>query len=306
MRFAFAGTTEFGISTLEKLIAAGHELKFVITNPDRPTGRKQELTATIIKTWAQKHNIQAFDPVKISEIESELRSAGLDVLLVAAYGQIIPKNILNIPKHGSVNIHGSLLPKYRGPSPIQTAILNGEKETGITFILMDEKMDHGAILSMHKLPIYQQDTYETLYKKLALLASEECVKTLQDYVLGKLNPVLQNDSQASYTKMFGTADGQIVWTDSAQQIANQIRALNPNPGTWTTLEGKKVKILKVTVLPEVKIELAGKLYRTPDGLAVKSADQSMLLDLVQPEGKKPMTGVEFANGLKNLDRRYFV
>jgi methionyl-tRNA formyltransferase len=305
MKIIFVGTADFGIPTLEKLKSL-YEIPLIITQPDKPTGRKQALTAPPIKAWAEKNNIRTIQPEKIASAKKNIADVEPDLMIVAAYGQIIPLDVLKVPKKGSVNIHGSLLPKYRGSSPIQAAILNGEQETGITFIEMDEKMDHGPILHQARLAINDNQTFLEIYKLLAQLSAEEMAKFLPDFFAGKTKPVIQNSGQATYTKLITKNDGRIKWTNPAQAIQRQVMALNPEPGTWTILDDKSVKIIKTEVLIENKIELAGKLYRSSGNLAVKCADFSIKLLEVQPEGKKPMTGNDFLNGLKNLDTKIFV
>jgi methionyl-tRNA formyltransferase len=305
MRFIFAGTTEFGIPTLEKLMKQ-HELLFVITQPDKPTGRKQELTAPPIKLWAQKNDVRILQPQNIADLHDEIELPKPDILLVAAYGHIIPKEILEIPNFGSINIHGSILPKYRGASPLQAALINGDKSTGITLLKMDEKMDHGPVLATKEAAIDPNDTFGTLYTKLSLLASELASEILPQYVMGTVEPKEQNHDKATFTKLLTKEDARIDWTIPAREIQNKIRGLNPEPGTWTTLEGKTVKILEAQILPETKIELPGKLYSTPQGLAVKASDQSLLLAKIQPEGGKLMSGKDFLNGLRNLEAKHFI
>ncbi|MBX4204586.1 MAG: methionyl-tRNA formyltransferase [Candidatus Doudnabacteria bacterium] len=306
MKFIFAGTTEFGIPTLEKLMQDGHELLLCITQPDKPVGRKQQLSPSPIKVWAQGQNIRVSQPAKIMDAGPEISELKPDLLLVAAYGQIIPKEILDLPEKGSVNIHGSILPKYRGASPIQAALINGETSTGITLIVMDEKMDHGPIIATKEITITADDDFSSLYKKLSQLAALVCADILPEYTQGIIKANPQNHDSATYTKLLTKADGQIDWTHTALEISNHIRGYNPEPGTWTTLDGKLIKILGVKILNESKIELPGKLYRHADGLAVKSQDNSLLITKVQPEGKNPMSGRDFLNGIKNLDRMHFV
>ena len=259
MRIIFAGTTEFGIPTLEKL-KKNYELVLIITQPDKPSGRKQVLAPPPIKVWAEKNNVPTLQPSKISEIGEQFTDKKPDLFLVAAYGQIIPTSILHIPRFKSINIHGSLLPKYRGATPIQNAILNGDKETGITLIQMDEKMDHGPIIAKEKLVIEENDDYALLYKKMSVLASDLVAKTLPDWFANKIKPAPQVDSIATYTKLLTRADGKINWTNPAKSIDQQIRGLNPEPGTWTTLDGKTIKILSAKAVSEAKIELPGKIY----------------------------------------------
>ncbi|HYE22805.1 MAG TPA: methionyl-tRNA formyltransferase [Verrucomicrobiae bacterium] len=305
MKLILAGTTEFGIPAFEKIVK-NFSVPLVITQPDRPTGRKQILTPSEVKLWAEKKGLPIKQPEKISELQDFILDLNPDLMLVAAYGQIIPKNILDIPKFGSINIHGSILPKYRGASPIQAAILNGETETGITLIKMDEKMDHGPILSIKKATIDENETFVELHKRLSHLASENIVDTLTAYLENKLNPEIQDHKRATYTKLLTKEDGRIRWTSPAIKIHQQIRALNPEPGTWSILDDKSVKILRTAINRDNKIELPGKIYRKDNDMLVKCSDFSLIIKEIQPEGKKPMTGVDFLNGLKNLETKIFV
>jgi methionyl-tRNA formyltransferase len=297
MKIIFTGTTEFGIPTLEKL-KKNYELVLIITQPDKPTGRKKELTPPPIKLWAQKNNIPLEQPEKIKDLRLKIKELGADLLLVAAYGQIIPKEILDLPKFDSINIHGSMLPKYRGASPIQAALLNGDEETGITLIKMDEKMDHGPIIAKQRVAIDDADNFDSLYKKLANTAADLIERILPDWFAGKIKPGEQVHSIATYTKLLTRIDAKIDWTKTARQISNQIRALNPEPGTWTTLDGKIVKILTAKKLSETKIELPGKIFNQSGEMGVKCQDTSLIIERIQPEGKNPMTGRDFLNGLK--------
>lgn len=298
MKIIFAGTTEFGIPTLEKL-KARHELVLVITQPDKPAGRKKELTPPPAKFWAQKNNIHVEQPETILSLKSVISNLQPDLFLVAAYGQIIPKEILDIPKFKSINIHGSLLPKYRGASPIQSTLLKQDKETGITLIQMDEKMDHGPIIAKEILRLNGTETYSYLYKKLAYVAADLTTKTLSGWFEGKIIPTEQNHGLATYTKLIKRQDARIDWSQSAKQIDAAIRALNPEPGTWTMLDGKIVKILKASAVNEHKIELPGKIYSNQGQLTVKTLDGSLFVDQIQPEGKSAMSGKDFLNGLKS-------
>lgn len=304
-KLIYAGTSEFGIPTLEKLKNL-FEIVLIITPPNRPSGRKQILTPSPIKVWAEKNLLPVSQPEKITELKDQISDLAPDLMLVVAYGQIIPKQILDIPKFGSVNIHGSILPKYRGASPIQTAILNGDAETGITFIKMDEKMDHGLIVARTKTEILENEDFPALYKRLAKVAAEISEKFLPDYLEGKITLQSQDETRATFTKLFTKADGRIKWTEPAKNIHQMVLALNPEPGTWTLLDQKSVKILKTELLRDNKIELAGKIYRINDGMAVKCSDFSLKITEIQPEGKKPMSGKDYINGLKNLETKIFV
>lgn len=298
MKIIFAGTTGFGIPTLEKLMDE-HELVLVITQPDKPVGRKQILTPPPIKLWAEKNNIPIAQPEKITDHRSQITDLSPDLMIVAAYGQIIPKEVLDIPKFGSINIHASLLPKYRGASPIQAAILNGDKETGITLIKMDEKMDHGPIIAKQVVRLIGNETSSFLYSQLSVVAADMASNTLPGWFSGKIKAAEQIHTHATFTKLLTRADSRIDWSQSAKLIDQKIRALNPEPGTWTTLDGKTVKILKNKILSETKIELPGKIYASSGELAVKCVDGSIIAAELQPEGKKPMSGKDFLNGLKS-------
>jgi methionyl-tRNA formyltransferase len=278
----------------------------VITPPDKPAGRNKALTPPTVKIWAQKNNIRVMQPEKISDLLSVIRDLEPDLLLVAAYGQIIPKEILEIPKFKSINIHGSLLPKYRGASPIQSAILHGEAQTGLTLIQMDEKMDHGPILASKTLPLAGRETFPELYQSLAQLAAGLIQETLPQWFNGTLVTHEQNHDQASFCKPLNRQDGRINWSAAAIEVDRQIRALNPEPGTWTTLGNRTIKILAAEPIQDHKIELPGKLYVAQDQLAVKCLDQGLVIKKVKPEGKNEMTGKDFLNGLKNVNDKIFI
>jgi len=238
-------------------------------------------------------------PLQIANLKSEIASLEPDLIIVAAYGQILPKDILEIPKFKSINIHGSILPKYRGASPIQAAIMNQDEQTGITLIQMDEKMDHGPMLAKATLNLDGTETFPELYKKLSLLAADLVVKTLPDWFENKFKPFEQNHETATFTKLLSRTDGKLDWSAPAKQISAHIRALNPEPGTWTTLNGKIVKISKATISNDHRIELPGKIYWLEGKMAVKSLDNALIVEEIQPEGKNVMTGKDFLNGLKS-------
>lgn len=320
MKIVFIGTTEFGMPTLEKISAppaspseaerAGgknfFDIVLIITQPDRPSGRKQTVTPPPIKLWAEKNHIPVLQPEKIINLKSEIKNLNPDLLLVAAYGQLISQDILAIPKFGSINIHGSILPKYRGASPIQTAIANGDNDTGVTLILMDEQMDHGPIIAVKKCVIENNDNYLSLYKKLAGLSADLVMRVLPKWFEKQIIYNPQNEELATYTKMVTKKDIRIHWTDSAQSIHNLIRAYNPEPGPWTMFLDKKINIIETDLINETKIELPGKLYSDSAGLAVKCGDYSLLLKQVQPEGKNKMSGKDFRNGIKSFENKIFI
>ncbi len=303
MRIIFAGTSEFGIPTLEKL-KSSYELVLVITQPDKPTGRNKILTPPPIKVWAEKNNIKVIQPQKILDSKFQILDSNPDLMIVAAYGQIIPQEILDIPRFKSINIHGSLLPKYRGASPIQAAIMNQDEKTGITLIQMDAKMDNGPIIAKSEFALNGTETFSGLYKTLAMVSADLVMKALPDWFEGKIKPEVQNHPLATFSKMLTRTDARIDWSQPAKKIDALVRALNPEPGTWTTLDGKTVKILKTILLQESKIELPGKIYWHQGQLAVKAIDGSLLIEQIQPEGKQPMSGKDFLNGLKTANKLF--
>lgn len=277
-RYIFFGTPKFAATILEKLIDAGMPPMALVCNPDRPVGRKQVITPPPTKeivTRDQKLGIRVFQP----ETKEELVQLGdqlfqeADFGIVAAYAMIIPKEVIEQSKLGIIGVHPSLLPKFRGPSPIQSAILAGEKETGVSLFLMDEKLDHGLVISRQSLDISNQADYETLERKLAELASETLIETLPKFVKSEITPRPQDESQATYTKKFTTEDAFVSEEDlaaatsgssseKATEIAQKIRALNPEPGVWTLQNNKRVKLLEAKLIDSrlqlTKIQQEGK------------------------------------------------
>ncbi|OGE81130.1 MAG: methionyl-tRNA formyltransferase [Candidatus Doudnabacteria bacterium RIFCSPHIGHO2_12_FULL_48_11] len=304
-KIVFAGTTDFGIPTLE-ILNTKYQILAIVTQPDRPAGRKKALSPSPIKLWAEKNNIPVLQPEELSTITHQLSTLEPGLLLVAAYGQIIPKDILDIPKFGSINIHGSLLPKYRGASPIQAAILRGETETGITLIKMDEKMDHGPVIAQAMMTIDDNDDFITLYKKLSDLSADLVMETLPKWFTGQMRSTEQRHEQATYTKLFAHSDGRVDWATPAVEVDRKVKALNPEPGVWTTLDKKSVKILKTKALPDAKIELPGKIYESGNEMLVKCQLGSLQILYLHPEGRKPMTGRDFLNGLKSRSNAMFI
>ena len=286
MKFIFFGTPEFAAIILEKLIQAELMPEAVICNPDKPTGRKQIITPPPVKVLAQKYGLTIYQPKDKNELLEIIKKLQPDLAITAAFGMIFPKEILEIPKYGFINVHPSLLPKYRGPTPIQTAILNGDKETGVSLFLIDEEMDHGPILAKRELefPI-SNFQFPILSQKLAELGADLLIETLPKYINGEIKPQAQDESQATYTKKFSTQDAYIEpkdleiaqekGGDKAIEIERKIRALNPEPGTFTLSLSKGG--LKRTKLLEAKI-----------------IDEKLKITKIQVEGKKPQNicGVE--------------
>ncbi len=292
-KIVFFGTSQFAVPVLEKLTEKNYKIVRVVARPDKPAGRKQKITPPPIKETAAKLNFPLSQPEKASSIKSEISELSPDIIIVAAYGQILPNNILNTPAYGSLNLHPSLLPKHRGPSPIQTAILKGDEKTGLTIIKMDEEMDHGPIVCQKEMDILPNDNYQTLEKKLSQLAANCLTEVIPQYISGKIKPKKQNEKEATYTKMLRKEDGQINWQKPAQEIERKTRAFSLWPGTWTYLNNKRVKIISAKVI-KAKKDI------DKNELIFPAGKDFLLLEVVQPAGKKPMSGQEFLRGNQQL------
>lgn len=282
IKYVFFGSPEFAKIIIEKLIAAGYTPAAVVCNPDEPVGRKKIITPPPIKQSITNNNwlIKIFQPHKLSGIKDKLAEIKADFFIVAAYAKIIPKDIIELPKLKTIGIHPSLLPKYRGASPIQSAILNGEKQTGVTIFMIDEKVDHGPMLTEVECAIEDNENHLALEKKLAEFGAAELIKILPEFIAGKIEPIIQDESAATYTEKFSTEDGRVnLKNDSAEIIMKKVRALNPDPGVFAFVEsnGKNIRLkILETEIRNGKLEI------------IK----------VQPEGKKPMGYREFLAGNK--------
>lgn len=264
MKYVFFGSPEFAKIILEKLIDSGYAPVAVVCNPDRPVGRKKVVTPPPVKISAEKYGVKVYQPENLLVLHPSLLALKPDLFIVAAYSKIIKKEILDIPKLGTIGIHPSLLPKYRGSSPIQSALLNGETETGVTLYLIDEKIDNGPILANEKFGVKNYN-YAELENKLANLGADLLIETLPEFLSEKIKPQKQDHSQATFTKKILTQDAFIEnfdlkealdkGGDVAIEIYNKIRALNPEPGTWTIQDGKRMKILNAMLGPENKLKL---------------------------------------------------
>ncbi len=293
IKIVFFGTEKFGRGVLESLINdSDFEVIAVFTQPDKPTGRKQEIQMSPVKILAKEKNIPIFQPESLKNYEMPNLDADLNI--VCQYGLIIPQIVLDSAKHRSINIHTSLLPKYRGASPIQSAILNGEKETGTTIMLMDSKMDHGPILAQEKITIAYDDNYLTLSEKMLLPACKLLNKTIKEYLDGKTKPQEQNHEEKTLCKMFDREDGKIDFTKSAQDIYNQFRGLYVWPGIFTFWGDKRVKLLDIKPI-EKNIE-QGKFIAENGKLFIGCGQNSIEVLELQIEGKKPMDTKAFVNG----------
>lgn len=298
------GTPEFAVATLSALISDGqYQIAAVITQSDKPMGRSKELVPSPVKKWAVAAGLPVLTPDKVkgnAELFEQLKALDLDAIVVAAYGKILPQEMLDIPKRGVVNVHGSLLPKYRGASPIAAAILNGDPTTGVTIMKMELAMDTGPVIgSSDKVPIAPDDTTATLSEKLSRIGAEALIKYLPDYLDGKITPTPQDNTQATSVKLINKEDGLINWQEDAKMIERKVRAYQPWPSAFTKLDGKILKVLRAELLPEVGTP--GQVWQTPDGYpAVFTGNGSLKLLELQLEGKKTTTGVDFLRGYPKL------
>ncbi len=297
-KIVFFGTSNFSREIL-KTLKQHFEVLAVVTQPDRPVGRKQEITESPVSKQARELNIPVLKPESLKD-DSSLKELQVlpkaDLLIVVAYGQIIPKAVLDLAP--AINIHGSILPKYRGASPIHSSLLSGETETGISIMLMDEKMDHGPVLKIEKVKIEPEDTFIELEQKLCELAKTLIIPTANDFLEGRIQPQEQDHSKATFCKTISKEDGRIDWNTNVAEVFNKYRAYIQWPGVWTTFEGKILKIKKC--LPNTIKTTAGVVSLNGEKILVGCLDASLELLEVQLEGKNPTTASDFLRGHPNF------
>jgi methionyl-tRNA formyltransferase len=302
MRLVFCGTPMFAVPCLERLISAGHEVMLVVTQPDRPQGRGMTLTAPPVKQAAIKLGLPVVQPEKIRknpEFQEQLTALKPDAIIVVGYGRIIPPWMLQLPPRGNINVHGSLLPKYRGAAPIQWAIANGETITGVTTMRLDEGLDTGDILMKREMEIQPDDMAITLAPRMAAIGAELLVETLQGLANGSVHPIPQDNSQATLAPILTKEDGQIDFSRSAKEIHNRLRGFQPWPGAFTQYRGKTLKIVAAEPA-SANLEVApGQIYLHEDQLLAGCAGGTLLALLqLQPEGKKVMSARDFISGYR--------
>lgn len=301
MRIVFMGTPEFSVPCLERLVSDGEEVVGVFTQPDKPKGRGYEMAFSPVKECAIKHNIPVFQPksMKTGEALEILKQLNPDLSIVVAYGKILPADILYAPKYNSINIHASLLPRYRGSAPIQWCVINGEKESGVTSMLMDEGIDTGDMLIKDSVEITENMTAGELHDKLSELGAEVLSKTVKALKNGELKPVKQNDDESCYAPMLTKELCPVDFTKSAQEVHNSIRGLSPWPVATAVLDGKKVKI-HASVLSQFTAQAqAGEIVRADGALTVVCGDGKCVdITEIQLEGKKKMSVKDFLLGHK--------
>ncbi len=299
MRVIFMGTPEFAVPSLEALLNSDDEVVGVVTQPDRPKGRGQTLAVSPVKELALRRQIPILQPTKIKDPDflAALRGWDSDVIVVAAFGRILPPSILSLPRNGCVNVHGSLLPRYRGAAPIQWAIINGEPETGITTMLMDEGMDTGAILLQERMAIEPQDTAGSLSVRMAALGGRLLIETLKRLKAGTVMPRRQDDSQATLAPILKKEDGLVDWSSPARALANRIRGLTPWPGAYTFLHGDRWALWKAAPLSEPASAAPGTIVTvSKQALHIATGDGLLMVTELQVANSRRMAVSQYLAG----------
>lgn len=306
MKVIFMGTPDFSVGTLEALIEAGHEVTLAVTQPDKPKGRGKSMQYPPVKEAALAHGIEVYQPKRIREPEcvEYLRKYEADIMVVVAFGQILTKEILEMPKYGCINVHASLLPKYRGAAPIQWAVINGEEVTGVTTMRMDEGIDTGDIILKEEVVLDKKETGGSLFERLAKKGADLCVKTLAAIEAGTATYTPQNHEEATHTSMIKKQLGEIDWTKPAQELERLVRGLNPWPSAYTHMNGKTLKIWEASVLEKEEADRENKRPGTievgKNTIAVQTGKGMLQLEEIQLEGKKRMQADAFLRGV-NLE-----
>ena len=308
MRVIFMGTPDFAVGTLEAIIEAGHEVVLAVTQPDKPKGRSGSLQFPPVKECAIAHNIPVFQPVKIREQKNidELKKYDPDIIIVVAFGQIVSKEILDMPRYGCVNVHASLLPKYRGAAPIQWAVINGDETTGVTTQRMDVGVDTGDIIETAQLRIAEDETGGSLFDKLAMVGAKLCVSTMEKIEKGEATYTPQKEEEATHTRKIEKELGNVDWSKSAKEIECLIRGLNPWPSAYTHLNGKNLKLWQAKVIDENSALKPGTIAKvTKDEILVQTGGGMLSLLEVQLEGKKRMPVDAFLRGYPLEEKTVF-
>jgi len=303
MKLIFCGTPQFAVPTLERLIADKHDIELVMTNPDEPSGRGYEVKPSPVKRAALKAGLEVFQPLKLKEESTVgvLSDFAPDLIVVVAYGHIIPKWMIELPKHGCVNLHASLLPKYRGAAPIQWAIIQGESITGVTTMKIDEGLDTGDILLEEEVPIRDEDTTETLSERLSGVGANLTAETLAELIRGEIQPQRQDHTQATYAPILKREDGQISWTLRAEEIGCRVRGLRPWPGAYTSFRSKNLHIWSASpVMGQASPEHEPGTLLPERGTLRVVCGLGTLLEIfeLQLEGRKRLPARDFLNGMR--------
>ncbi|MDE2717014.1 MAG: methionyl-tRNA formyltransferase [Chloroflexota bacterium] len=297
MRIVFMGTPDFAVPVLSRLIETGHDIAAVYSQPDRPSGRGRKLVPTPTKRFAEERGIEVRQPKSLRSADEceALASLSPDVVVVAAYGLFLPPEVLNVPPQGCLNIHPSLLPRYRGPSPVVSAILNGDDETGATIMKLDERMDSGPILAQERVSIAEEETTPELTRRLFDVGADLLVDTLPRWSSGDIQATPQDESRATFTTLVKKEDGEIDWTHDAERISRMVRAYEPWPGTFTNWDGKLLKILNATSM--AGDAPPGQVVGLDDGgVGIGTGDGLLGVNRLQIEGRRPSDAQDFVRG----------
>jgi methionyl-tRNA formyltransferase len=301
----FAGTPDFAVASLAALVAAGVRPCAVLTQPDRPAGRGKQLTPSPVKKFAVEHGLPLLQPrtLRDDDVAAELAALEADIMIVAAYGLILPQNVLDIPRVGCLNVHGSLLPRWRGAAPIQAAILAGDRETGACLMSMEAGLDTGPVFASEAVLIGAQETAGELHDRVAAIGAELLVTHLDDIVAGRLQARRQDDNEASYAAKISSADAVIDWHQSAAELGRRVRAYNPVPGAWFMLGDERVKCWQAHVVAGVEASAGAVLSANADGIMVACSEGALRLEVLQRPGKRAVSAGEFAAQRELLGRQ---
>lgn len=302
MRIIFMGTSSFAVPSLLALLASRHEVIAAVTQPDRPAGRGRQLRVSAVKEAVESAGIPVFQPEKVraEDFVATVRELAPDLCVVAAFGQIIPKALLDVPRHGNINVHASLLPKYRGAAPVHCALFSSESVTGVTTMLMDPGLDTGPMLLRREVEILPDDDEASLESRLAQVGAELLIETIDELEAGRLIPRPQDGALATYAPSVKKEQCEIDWSLSAKEIVGRVRGCTPRPGAYTFRQGSQLRVWRVCAIesPTAGFDAGRVLGIGPDGIVVGSGDGAVLIAEVQPESKKRMPAVEFARGYR--------
>ena len=301
LKIIFAGTPDFAAKHLQALLNSPHQVIGVFTQPDKPAGRGNKLTASPVKQLALQNNLPVYQPISLKDSANQQIIADLnaDIMIVVAYGLILPQTVLDMPKYGCLNVHGSLLPRWRGAAPIQRACWAGDTETGITIMQMDVGLDTGDMLYKEKCHIEDDDTSATLYNKLAQIGPDALLKALMLIIEGKAKPEKQNESQVTYATKLSKQEAKLDWNLTATQLERCIRAFNPWPVSYFEINGELIKVWQANVISETTDKTPGTILRADkSGIQIATQNGVINMTLLQPAGKKPMSAQDFLNSRK--------
>ncbi|MEQ9561658.1 MAG: methionyl-tRNA formyltransferase [Woeseiaceae bacterium] len=305
MKIIFAGTPDFACEALAALVAADFVPELVLTQPDRPAGRGKKLAASPVKQFAERQGIEVWQPVTLKDaaIVADLAGRGADLMIVAAYGLLLPQAVLDLPRLGAVNVHASLLPRWHGASPIQAAILAGDTESGISLMQMDAGLDSGPVIAAELLPIGEQENAGSLHDRLAKLGGSLLVRTLPDILAGRVSPAAQDPSHVTHAGKFNTKDALLDWMQPADLNARKVRAFNPHPGAWFELDGERIKCWAAGAI-EAEGHIPGTVvFAGPDGIEVACKQGILRMTELQRPGRRHVTAAEFASQLNLAGKR---